>query len=104
MILYHVTLQSNLGSILKNGLIPRIGERSEKLNEKPGIFLFPSVRDMENALLNWLGEEYEDIEEPLVSLKITLPDDFPLEAPVEFERVSRRIIDHQYIEFFRCEG
>lgn len=102
MELYHVTLKRNLKSIMKYGLIPQVGERSAKLNEELGVFLFPSVEDMELALEQWLGDEFDE-EEELISLKVFVPDDFPLEEPVEYERVVRTRIPPEWIEFFREE-
>lgn len=98
--LYHVTTRDKLDSILKHGLIPQIGERSAKLNEDAGVFMFSSVTDMDNALLNWLGEELGDVED-IVSLKVTLPHDFPLEISVEYEQVSRVPIPPNMIQFYR---
>lgn len=71
--LYHVTKSSNLESILKSGLIPSVGKRSEKLAENPCIFLFPDKHSAEDALANWLGDEFEEEladEEEIVILKI----------------------------------
>lgn len=102
---YHVTPQENMASIRAEGLIPQVGERSKKLSEPPSVFLFPTIEDMETALGSWLGEEFEDYEEELVSLKISLPANFLLEPPeVNWERVSRITIPPEYIEFFRSEG
>ena len=72
LIAYHVTKKTNLNSILSKGLIPSIGERSLKLGEsQAGIYLFPTKEDCNNALMNWLGQEFEDVEEDgLVILKI----------------------------------
>lgn len=95
---YHVTKKENFNSIMEKGLIPQIGERSELLNEKEGIFLFPSIEDMETALQQWLSWEFED-EDELYSLEINLPLDFPLEKTVEFERVSRLPIEPNYIKY-----
>lgn len=104
LILFHVTPKTNLPSILNTGLIPQVGERSEQLKEEPGVFLFLSYEDCETALSQWLGEQFEDPYEELVSLKITLPNDFPLEETCEWELVSRTIIEPKYIEFFKDEG
>ena len=49
MPLYHVTLISNLESIMANGLIPQVGALSEMVGEQPGVFLFPNYADCENA-------------------------------------------------------
>lgn len=75
---FHVTRKSDVGSIIKNGLIPQIGERAKKFGENaPRIYLFGSRKDAENALCNWLGEEFNDGEE-LVILQIKLPQEFPV--------------------------
>lgn len=75
---FHVTPAANLSSILSDGIITAIGERSQIVGEKnKAVFLFPDVSSMENALMNWLGEAFED-EENLVILQIDLPDDFPV--------------------------
>lgn len=61
--LYHVTLKSNLESISKQGLLPAIGERSLSFGEKENqIYFFKDKVSVENALLNWLGEYFEDEE------------------------------------------
>lgn len=104
MILYHITKTQNLLSIFSNGLIPQIGELSSKLGEtKKRIYLFSSISDMNNALMNWLGIEYgDDIE--LSSLIISLPDDFEIiDGEVEYEKYSYNIIEPKYIKFFREE-
>lgn len=64
MLAYHVTRLSNLASIQQRGLEPRIGELSQLLGEPvPRVYLFSTFREAENGLLNWLGEEYEELEE-----------------------------------------
>ncbi|GCD54288.1 hypothetical protein [Acetobacter pasteurianus] len=60
---FHVTPAENLPSIMRNGLEPRIGPRSEDLSEKyKAIYLFPNVEAMENALANWMAEAFDDDE------------------------------------------
>lgn len=106
MILYHATLKSNLDSILEKGLVPQVGLRSKKIGETPAVFLFPSYEDCTNALGNWLGEEFDEIEpyQEVISLKVSLPDNFPLENSAPYEKISRQKIDPQYIEYFKNEG
>lgn len=108
MVCYHVTLMDNLNSIMEKGLIPTIGERSEDCGENEElIYLFPTLDDMETALGSWLGEWYngnygEDI--VLASLEINLPDDFPIYlGEVEYEVVSRKVIEPKFIKFFKEE-
>lgn len=75
---FHVTPKKNLQSILSNGLLPQIGERSAEIGEpEPCIFLFPIFEEMDNALYNWLGEAFKDDEE-LVILQIDVPENFPI--------------------------
>ncbi len=80
---FHMTPRKNLDSILKNGLIPAIGERSADCEESiPVVWLFPCFENMENALMNWFGEVWEDYEDEtgedveLVILQIDAPQDF----------------------------
>ena len=94
--LYHVTLMSNLDDIMRNGLEPRLGERSKEVGEvRKAIYLFPTIDDMDCALGQWLGDWYNDEygeDVPLASLEITLPDNFPIEdGEVEYEVLSRVI-------------
>lgn len=75
---FHVTPIENLESILQNGLLPMIGERSIECNEhQKAIYLFHSISDMDNALLNWLGECFPD-DIGLAILQIDIPDEFPI--------------------------
>lgn len=58
--LYHVTPYDNLESILKNGLIPTIGPRSAKIGGvKPAVYLFQSLDEVEDALMNWMVDDFE---------------------------------------------
>ena len=70
---YHVTPTRNLRSIMKNGLRPQIGDRSSQLDgEVEGIFLFPSLNDVEAAVSSWLGDEFDEDEElSLLAVDIT---------------------------------
>ncbi len=97
---YHISPSSNRRSILKNGLIPQIGNNSESLGEiEDGIYLFPSMDDLENALSNWLGELYDDDEIELDIFEVTLPENFPLESDVEYEVRSLTQIPPKYISY-----
>ena len=66
---YHVTPTKNLKSIAKQGLVPTIGDRSSQIaGEESGIYVFPDRASAEDAVMNWLGDEFDD--EPLTMLKI----------------------------------
>lgn len=100
---YHVTQKKDFNSIMTKGLIPQMGERSMDVEEENFVFLFPSKEDMNTALSSWFGELFDD-EIELVSLEITLPDDFPIfDSTVEYEKVSKVIIQPQYIKYLREE-
>lgn len=105
---YHVTLKENYEKIKNEGLVPSIGTLSQLAEENVArVYLFPSLEDMENALLNWLGEqindEYgEDVE--CCSLKIDLPDTFPISfGEIEYEVYSYDTIPPQYISYLKDE-
>ena len=66
---YHVTPTKNLKSIAKQGLTPTVGDRASQISgEKSGIYVFPDKVSAEDAVMNWLGDEFDD--EPLTMLKI----------------------------------
>lgn len=101
---YHVTPKSNLPSILKNGLIPTIGERSKLLETIPKVYLFPSKENLETALLNWLGEEFEDLQEDLIILEIDLSDTIYQKEAFELtvsEIIKPDLILNFYDEFWK---
>jgi len=73
--LYHVTPADNLDIIMKEGLVPQIGERSQASGENiPMIYFFDSESNLEQALLGWLGEELEG--KSVVVLEVRLPKSF----------------------------
>lgn len=100
--MFHVTRKENLYSIMKNGLIPQIGENSEGLENEPLVFLFPDEDSMNTALSSWFGALYDD-EDELISLKISLPTNWELISDVEYEYASKYLIPPEYIEFFKEE-
>lgn len=81
-IMYHVTPTKNLRLIMIYGLVPRKGPRSSKLENKKAVYLFPNLDDVENALMNWLGDEFGD--EQLALLKVNVKGEVYSDA--EYER------------------
>lgn len=98
---FHVTTDESLPIILKEGLKPLLGERSEGIEEVPAIFLFPNEEDMDNALGNWLGECFDDYEGELHSLLVRLPDDFPIVETSDWERMCLDAIPSSYISYHK---
>lgn len=108
-IFYHVTPMENVPSISKEGLSPRIGPRSIDYGEKtPAIYLFPDLVSTEDALMNWLGEWYEqqyDEDYELAILKVCLPDGFPVSSSkAAWEFVCKRLIPPECITFYNENG
>lgn len=72
MVAYHITEKKNLIKIMGEGLIPRIGDRSQSLGEeKELVYLFPDLDSVEDALMNWLGDEFGE-DTVLVVLEVNL--------------------------------
>ena len=95
-IYYHVTTRSNYKIIEKEGLLPKMGERSSKIESELKIFMFSNKDAMTDAVMNWLGDEFDE-EEELVVLKISLPADFPVQHN-GFEATTDKSIPPQYIQ------
>ena len=95
-IYYHVTTRSNYNTIEKEGLLPKMGERSSKIESELKIFMFSNKDAMTDAVMNWLGDEFDE-EEELVVLKITLPEDFPVQHN-GFEATTDKSIPPQCIQ------
>lgn len=85
---WHVTDARNLESILRNGLEPNTPTDA---NDNLAIYLFPTRDDMETALMQWLGERYNEIEDEqgspinLVFLEIDMDQVGETYSPVEWE-------------------
>lgn len=95
---YHVTTFKNIDSILKQGLIPTIGERSQQIDEPvAAIYFFPTLDDVDTALLNWLGDEFDEDEE-LALLKVNLRKGSYFQS-VDWELISYERIPINQIEF-----
>jgi hypothetical protein len=65
-LVYHVTTEANYKKIKTQGLIPKKGRLAKKLGEpEKAIYTFLSLEEANNALSNWMGEEFEELEEEL---------------------------------------
>lgn len=73
--LYHITPVENLSSIMTDGLLPQIGDRSADLGgPEPAIYCFTSREACETALGSWLGDEFEGVDE-LAIIELQWPGD-----------------------------
>ena len=58
---YHVTPSENLDNIMSKGLVPDVGDRARKIpDEKHAVYCFPDKNSMEDAVMNWLGDEFDE--------------------------------------------
>lgn len=79
---YHVAESKNVPIILTDGLLPQIGPRALLCGEPvAAIYLFPSKDEMEQAMLTWLGDCFDDS----VDLTVLEVVD-PIEAPLTLEQ------------------
>lgn len=63
-VVYHITPAQNLRSIMQHGLKPQVGDRSVKLsNELTAVYCFPDKSSLEDAMTNWLGDEFDEDEQ-----------------------------------------
>lgn len=87
---YHVSPARNSKNILSKGLISSTGDRSLKYGEiDNNVYLFGSEDDAQYAVMNWLGDEFDE-NEPLALFQITLPVDWPIDHnDEEFEYRSK---------------
>ena len=108
---FHITLLENLQSIKSDGLIPQIGHFSKLAKEQTNsIYLFSSFNNMQNALYNWLGEQYEKYcEEMQLSFEelkllicvVDLPDFIEIEGDEDFYEICvAKTIPPNYISFY----
>ena len=59
--LYHVTPARNLPAIAAQGLVPQVGERSERAGEtEPWVHCFTSFQRVENAFASGLERQFDE--------------------------------------------
>jgi len=101
-VFFHVTKKSNLSRIQSIGLVPSKGERTNKLMDQQGIYLFPDIDSVEDALMNWMGDEFDEAED-LVILKVRIQDPSLLTQTTGWEFVYSSTIPPLDIQVFRFE-
>lgn len=85
---WHVTKQENLPFIRKNGLIAK---KPLDYQDEPGVYLFKSKIDAEEALMNWLGDRFEE-EDELVMLPVDKDAVRETVPGADYEIISRQNI------------
>jgi hypothetical protein len=96
--LLHVTNSMNVSSIMKHGLQPLIGTRSQEANEfVPRVYAFPDENTMEDAITN--GDIFDD-DEPLSVLKVTVPQSWISQDEVEWEITIQQHVPPDMIKMY----
>jgi hypothetical protein len=89
-IAYHVTPTKNVRSIMREGLVPEVGDNSSSYGEnEERVYLFPTLDDVEGALSSWLGEQFEEDILALLQVDVSGID---LGSDVDFEVYTHEII------------
>ena len=109
--LYHVTPLDQISNILETGLKPLVGPRSERMELEPRVYLFGGLDAVEQALMNWFGDEMQGDEwrSGYAVLRIDLPANWfkqrrvlktfhPDGAEPSWEWSTREAIPPEYIE------
>lgn len=104
MIVYHLTSKRNLSSILKNGLIPKIGPRSKFIGEnKKRIYFFKDIDDIKKCYKNehWIPS----IGKQIVILKTKINKKYIEDKPscYEIEVAYTKNINSKSIEIFSLD-
>lgn len=103
MIFYHVTPAQNLDGILKEGLRPRIGERSQEIGESgPVIYLFTEYEAMNDAMLGWMADCFDDYENDMIVLEVDWNGEYQLTDGFECEATVTSTIPPQNITVYEC--
>lgn len=84
MRLYHVTPWDNVSQIRKRGLLPKRIKRGvfARDPDEPRVYLFVDLDTAEDAMVNWLLDEYEK-ERFFGIIQVDLPDDAPVNEDPE---------------------
>ena len=98
MTLYHVTHKEDVESILKNGLVPMYGMRTQITDDRVAVYFFKELDDaFKKDVTTWMT--FCLPRECMALLKVTLPDDYPsLHERYGWEVYSVSMIPPEYIE------
>ena len=92
---YHITRSENVSSIMASGLQPT---KPMDMQDVEGVYLFKSVDAAEDALMNWLGDRFDE-DEPLTLLRVDSDGvgEIDTESAAGFEAISRAAISPEFI-------
>lgn len=102
-VFFHVTPARNLKRLMTQGLIPKIGPRSRRIREAvPGIYLFYSVDDAEEAVMNWLGDQFGE-DTILALLRVEVPPDHARTVGAGYEVILTAPVPPQNLQIVSRE-
>jgi hypothetical protein len=84
-VMFHITKESNIPSIKEFGL--KVNKPAD-MDDKSGIYLFPTKEYAEDALMNWLGDRFDE-DEPLAMLTIDTSNLQLETSSVDWEYISK---------------
>ncbi len=92
---YHITPSSNVPLIMKGGLAP---SKPDDMQDVEGIYLFKSIMGAEDALMNWLGDRFDE-DDPLTLLRVDSAGvgELDTDSAAGFEAISRTAIAPEFI-------
>jgi len=100
-IFYHVTPAKNVKWIMEEGLTPSTGSTSSSYGEtEERVYLFPSLIDAQDAVNNWLGDQYEN---DILALLQVDASDINLKSDVEWEYYTNQIIPPNKIKILSMD-
>ena len=100
-IYYHITPAKNVKWIMKGGLTPNTGSASSSYGEtEERVYLFSSLTDAQDAVNNWLGDQYE---EDILALLEVDASGIDLKSDVEWEFYTNQTIPPNRIKILSMD-
>ena len=100
-IFYHVTPAKNVKWIMEEGLTPSTGSASSSYGEtEERVYLFPTMDDVQDAVSNWLGDQYED---DIMALLQVDASGINLKSDVEWEYYTNQMIPPNKIKILSMD-
>ena len=92
---YHITRSENVPSIMRSGLTP---VKPMDMEDVEGGYLFRSAVAAEDALMNWLGDRFDE-DDPLTLLRVDSAGvgELDTDSAAGFEAISRTTIAPEFI-------
>jgi len=95
---YHITRTENVPSIVPPSGIGLIPATPTDMEDVEGVYLFRSAVAAEDALMNWLGDRFDE-DDPLTLLRVDSAGvgELDTDSAAGFEAISRTAIAPEFI-------